>query len=80
MIILEDNAVYAVLEYHKGKQDEYLHGVYTTREIADNVAQKLWQRKSGGYVCVLKQRIQGPVKKVYDSLAFKNCVYYKRGK
>ncbi len=64
MIILDDNVVYAVLEYHKGKRDERLHGVYTTRKIADNVAAKINLKASRGYVCVLKQKIQGPAVKL----------------
>ncbi len=64
MVILKETAVYAVLEYHNktkhGAHDEHLHGVYTTREIADKVANKRRLKGDSGYVCVLKQKINGP--------------------
>ncbi len=65
MMILDEGSVYAVLEYHKGtKHDECLHGVYTTREIADAVAAKIRGKLNSGYVCVLKQKIKGPTWKI----------------
>lgn len=60
MIILDDNSVYAVLVYHTKKLDENLLGIYTTRETADKEAEKCRKQKDSGYVCVLKQNIQGP--------------------
>lgn len=64
MIMLEERHVYVVLEYHvESVNSEKLHGVYTTREIADKVAYKARQKPSSGYVCVLKQKIKGPCKK-----------------
>jgi len=67
MILLNSNAVWVVLEYHKGtKHSEHLHGVYTTQEIADRVKDKLNmnEKRQVGYVCVLKKKIKGPVSKL----------------
>ena len=49
--------IYIVLILRKNTK---LHGVYTNREIADNVANKLKTKLKSGYVCVLKKRPRGP--------------------
>jgi len=68
MILLNSNSVYVVLEYHIGtKHSEHLHGVYTTAEIANKVADKLRIKKESGYICVLKKRIKGPTTQLYVS-------------
>lgn len=54
-IALEHPYVFIVLEL--GKKESRVHGVYTSREIANNKRDKL---KSKDYVCVLKKTIQGP--------------------
>ena len=59
MIILDEKHVYVVLECH-GEHDEKIHGVFTTREIADKVAEKIRSKTGRGYVCVLKQKVKGP--------------------
>ena len=57
-IALKHRYVFIVLEL--GKKDACIHGVYTTRKIANDKRDKL-SRKQGGYLCVLKKTIQGPV-------------------
>ena len=54
--------VYVVLEHATDCTDAVLHGVYTTREIAERVAEAIKQKKmfTCGYVCVLKKKIKGP--------------------
>ncbi len=51
------NYVYIVLEL---SEDAKIHGVYSTREIAENVAFKCQFKPGSGYVCVLKKRVKGP--------------------
>jgi hypothetical protein len=75
MFIFKKPHVFFVLEYPKSKgsviingesthlySDPYIHGVYSTREIADNKVAKLKYRYGSGlgYVAVLKKTIEGP--------------------
>jgi hypothetical protein len=58
--------VYIVLEHSdlKYQTDAILHGVFSTREIAENKKLSLHRKrlaKNVGYVSVLKKRIKGPV-------------------
>lgn len=52
--------VWVVLDY-PFSEEPVIHGVYTTKEIADNVAnaQKYKQGFSCGYIAVLKFRVKG---------------------
>lgn len=53
--------VYIVLEHSKSKKDAFVHGVYSSRGIANNKVASLLTSKTCGYVCVLKKTVQGPL-------------------
>ena len=53
--------VYIVLEHHHGKHDAVVHGVYTSRKIANfKVASLAMNNPKHGYLCVLQKTTQGP--------------------
>lgn len=62
-IALEHGYIFIVLECHKHKKLEKIHGVYTTRSIAQKKALKVMDKNPDhGYVAVLKKTIEGPTR------------------
>ncbi len=57
--------IFVVLEHNTPDGDARVHGIYTTREIADRKVYTLHKRRlqqlsTSGYFSILKKPIQGP--------------------
>ena len=53
--------VYVVLEHAKGRKDAIVHGVYSSRFIADCKAKSIQDDDpKHGYTCVLQKTVEGP--------------------
>jgi hypothetical protein len=76
LFICDNSYIYVVLEHASQTQDAILHGVYTTREAAQNKVLKVrWLNKqrhpdTGGYLCILKKPIKG--QRGFFTRCFKN--------
>ena len=63
-VSLEHKYIFIVLECHKHKKHEKIHGVYTSREIAENKAAKIAKKNPDhGYLAILKKPIEGPTQR-----------------
>lgn len=64
MVKFKNKSVYIVLEHATGTKDCKVHGVYTSRTIAENklnsLISNIYLSIGGGYICILKKTPQGP--------------------